>query len=157
MQRESAPRRCRKAPAPRRRARVSGVAKSRCAIRPAPQLTRGSGSLWCSSWARCGEQSASEEPILDSGELCAALTLTELEPARWLERSEDIRVGVPLGQPRARRDGELGCEVAFFHCRETRRVEQTRLRAAGGDCPRSGAYRSPTSGRSEPFSYIDRR
>jgi len=103
------------------------------------------------------EQSASEEPILDSGELRAPLTLTELEPARWLERSEDVRVGIPLGQPRARRDGELGCEVAFSHCRESRRVEQARLRAAGGDRSWSGAYRSPTSGRPEALSHINRR
>lgn len=118
---------------------------------------RSSDSPWRLSWARRGEQSASEEPILDSGELRAPLTLTELEPARRLERSEDVRVGVPLGQPRAGRNGEFGCEVAFFHCRESRGAEQACLLAAGGDRSWSGAYRSPTSGRSETFCYIDRR
>ena len=116
-----------------------------------------SDSPWRLSWARRGEQAASEAPILDSGELRAALTLTELETARWLERSEDVRVGVPLGQPRARRDGELGCEVAFSDRGEARRVEQARLRAAGGDGSWSGAYRSPPSGRPEAVSHITRR
>jgi hypothetical protein len=67
--------------------------QSRRAIGPTPELTRGSDSPSRLSWAPRGEQTASEEPVLDSGELRAALTLTELEPARWLERTENVRRG----------------------------------------------------------------